>query len=299
VEFQDAFVTKYTTDGDLVWARAIGGTSTQRITGLALDADANLLLTGSYPSGTDFDPNVGVVAPFAWPNDLYVLKLDSASNFQWVRTVGEGTFQYSRGQAISTDADGNVFMAGWYDGTMDSDPGPDTLSLTSAGAEDVLLMKLDAAGTLQWVTTVQGSADDMPSAMALGNTGSLYVAANYASEELTLGGITVNNAGGTAGTTDMLIARLDSTDLVTGLVAMNPPRSEVTAYPDPFDVQVMVSGTAAGDELRLLDVSGRYVLRARAEGGTTTLNTSPLLPGVYILKLRRGNASMRSKLVKR
>lgn len=298
VEDLDMFVTKYNTDGDLVWARSIGGPVNQRGDAIALDADANILLTSGYPSGTDFDPNAGVVTANAWPNDLYLLKLDSASNFQWVRTVGETSNQYTRGHALRTDADGNIFLACDFTGSTDADPGPGTLNLTSAGGTDVLMMKLDAAGTLHWVSTMQGSAADAPSSMALGTTGTLYVAVNYNSPDLTLGGILVNNAGGSSGTPDMLIARLDSTDLATGLVVMDPTHPEVMAYPDPFTDQLVVGGCSARDDLRLLDMSGRCVLHERAQGTSITLNTVHLLSGVYVLEIGRGNAVMRSKVVK-
>ncbi len=227
-----------------------------------------------------------------------MLKLDSATNFQWVRTVGETANQYAYGDALSTDADGNIYLACDFTGSMDADPGPGTLNLNSAGGSDVLMMKLDAAGSMQWISTMQGSAADKPSSMTLGNTGSLYVAVNYPSPDLTLGGIVVNNAGGSSGTKDMLIARLDSTDLATGLVVMDPTHPEVMAYPDPFTEQLVVSGCSPRDDLRLLDMAGRCVLHERTQGTSITLNTAQLMAGLYVLELGRGATVMRSKVVK-
>ena len=298
VEHMDMFVTKYNTDGDLVWARSIGGPYTQQGGAIAIDADANILITGGFSSGTDFDPNAGVVIANAWLSDLFVLKLDSATNFQWVRTVGETANQHTYGDALRTDAYGNIFLACDFTGSMDADPGPGTLNLNSAGGSDVLMMKLDAAGSMQWISTMQGSAADKPSSMVLGNTGSLYVAVNYNSPDLAFGGIMVNNAGGSSGTPDMLIARLDSTDLATGLVVMDPTHPEVMAYPDPFTDQLVVGGCNTRDELRLLDMSGRCVLHERALGTSTTLHTALLKSGVYVLELGRGTTVLRSKVVK-
>lgn len=301
VQYEDAFITKFSTVGDLVWARVVGGGGTQRADGMALDANANILLTGRYGTGlipTDLDPNAGVVTAFGNPADMFVLKLDSASNFQWVRTFGGPTFQYTLGHAIQVDDDGNSYVLGAFDGTVDFDPGTDTLDLSAAGGLDAMVLKLDASGTFQWATTMQGGAAETPTAMALGNTGSLYVSVDYNSEDLTLGGITVNNAGGTSGTTDMLIARLDSTSMPMGLIAMAPTSAEALAYPVPFDAHLLVRGCAANDELRLLDMSGRCVLRERAQGVTTALNTDALTSGVYLLEVCRGKAMLRSKVVK-
>lgn len=159
-------------------------------------------------------------------------------------------------------------------------------------------MKLDASGPVLWATSMSGLDIDQPSDIAFGPAGSLYVAGNYDSETLTLGGIVLNNAGGPSSTGDMFIARLDSTDLATGLIVMDPSGPEVVAYPDPFEAHVVVGGTAANDELRLFDMAGRCVLLERAQGNTTTLNTSMLKKGMYVLVVGRGNQLVRSKVVK-
>lgn len=294
----DVFLTKYNNFGDLVWARAVSGPLFEKAYDIALDPDANILLTGNYNTGTDFDPNAGVVVGNTSPSDMFVLKLDSASNFQWVRTVDENSIQPTKGLRVTADAQGDVYLAGWFEGTMDADPGVGTTTLSSAGEEDVLLMKLDASGPVLWATSMSGPDIDQPSDIAFGPAGSLYVAGNYDSETLTLGGIVLNNAGGPSSTGDMFIARLDSTDLATGLIVMDPSGPEVVAYPDPFEAHVVVGGTAANDELRLFDMAGRCVLLERAQGNTTTLNTSMLNKGMYVLVVGRGNQLVRSKVVK-
>lgn len=295
---KDVFITKYTTNGSLVWARVIGGPSGQSVVDLALDADANLLVTGAYPSGTDFDPNAGVVTANASPSDLYVLKLDSASNFQWVRTVGGTSLDYARGIDVLTDASGAVYVSGTYNGTIDADPGPDTLTLTSVGDNDVLLMKLDATGTEEWALTLQGPGTESAYGLVLNSSGSLFVAGSYSSPTLALGSITLNNEGGMSNTADILIARLDSTDLATGMIAMDRTRNDVAAYPVPFSTQLTVGGCRTNDELRLIDLSGRCVRIEQARGTNATLNTAALTAGVYVLEVRRGTTMMRSKVVK-
>lgn len=301
VQNLDIFIQKLTSAGLLVWARSIGGNVNQRADALVLDEDANLLLAGAYPAAaTDFDPNAGEVLRSAWPSDLFVLKLDSASNFQWVRTMGETTNQQSRAFDIATDQDGSAFVCGTVWGSMDCDPGPDTLTLTSAGGSDVLVFKLNAGGDLQWATTMQGTGLDNASAIALGDAGGVYVSANYPSPQLSFGGFTVDNAGGGSSTTDMVIARLDSTDLATDVFSdtvMHPPSAAV--HPVPFSDELVVHGTTANGELLLVDATGRVVLRVRTTEGLTRLNTAALAPGAFVLHLRDGKTVTRATVVRR
>lgn len=301
VQNLDIYIQKLTSNGQLVWARSIGGNVSQRADGIVLDDEANILLTGSYPSSaTDFDPNGGTEIHYAWPNDLFVLKLDSASNFQWVRTLGEGAFQYSRGIDIATDENGSAFVCAYLTDSMDCDPGADTLIIASAGQQDVLVFKLNEDGDLQWASTMQGTGNELPTALALGDAGGVYVSANYPSAQLSFGGFTVNNVGGGSSTTDMVIARLDSTDLATGVffnTSSNAP--SVLAYPVPFTDELMVPGTNANNMIQLMDATGRVVLRARATEGLTRLNTAALTTGAFVLQTSGGGTAMRMRVVKR
>ena len=56
----DVFVSKLDATGNLVWAKAIGGTSTDTGLGLVVDGSGNIFTTGIFSGTADFDPNAGV-----------------------------------------------------------------------------------------------------------------------------------------------------------------------------------------------------------------------------------------------
>jgi len=66
------------------------------------------------------------------------------ADFQWAKSIG-GT-GVELGQSITTDASGNVYITGYYEGTVDFDPGSATFNLTSNGVADIFIQKLDALG---------------------------------------------------------------------------------------------------------------------------------------------------------
>src|SRR5688572_3781388 len=57
--FWDNYIVKLDADGNLVWAKAIGGTLSDNSDGLALDTGGNVYTTGGFASTVDFDPGAG------------------------------------------------------------------------------------------------------------------------------------------------------------------------------------------------------------------------------------------------
>jgi hypothetical protein len=67
-----------------------------------------------------------------------------AQNFAWVNQIG-GTLN-QKSNTVVTDPEGNAYTTGYFEGTVDFDPGLGVLNLTSAGANDIFISKVDASG---------------------------------------------------------------------------------------------------------------------------------------------------------
>ena len=59
---------------------------------------------------------------------------------------------------VKPDGFGNIYLPGNFSDTVDFDPGPGVVELTSNGGQDVFISKFDSDGILQWVCT-WGSTD--------------------------------------------------------------------------------------------------------------------------------------------
>ena len=79
-------------------------------------------------------------------------------NFEWVKQMGG--YLTNTGRSITTDAVGNVYTTGWFNGTADFDPGVGTANLTSAGGRDIFIQKLDTAGNFLWAKKMGGTSYD-------------------------------------------------------------------------------------------------------------------------------------------
>ncbi|MBL8812686.1 MAG: hypothetical protein JNM43_21150 [Planctomycetaceae bacterium] len=135
--------------GDFDSAVRFGSTGEDYGQAIATDASGNVYTTGAFEGTVDFDPGSGTAnLTSSGGPDIFVCKLDSAGNFVWAKRMG-GTFD-ERSKGIAVDRSGNVLTIGFFFGTADFDPGNGTTVLTSAGASDVFVSKLDSTGNFVW-----------------------------------------------------------------------------------------------------------------------------------------------------
>jgi hypothetical protein len=106
------FVSKLDANGSFVWAKQISGPFWESAYAIAVDNAGNTFLSGHFYSSADFDPGPAVFTLNAVASDIFVLKLDFAGNFAWVKQMGglEGGTSYS----IALDASGNIYTTGIF-----------------------------------------------------------------------------------------------------------------------------------------------------------------------------------------
>lgn len=167
---RDIFLAKYNAAGDLQWAFAVGGTAYDDGTDIALDpVSGAIYLVGSFHTSADFDPT-GATAILTGNGitDGFLAKYDQGGGINWVIQFGSSNFDQCK--RVSLDAAGNVYVTGYFDNTIDFDPGVNTNSLTSNGSDDIFLASYNAVGNYLWAVNIGGSGSDSPYG--------LYVTAN-------------------------------------------------------------------------------------------------------------------------
>jgi hypothetical protein len=175
----DVFIQKLTSSGNLVWAKSFGGPNYELPNSISLDRWGNVYNTGIFGGTVDFDPGLGTVNLTSnGGNDVYVQKLTSSGNLVWAKSFG-GTFP-DMGQSISLDASGNVYTTGYFQGTVDFDPGSGTVNLTSNGVSDVFIQKLTSSGNLVWAKSFGGSSSDMATSISVDASGNVYTTGSFA-----------------------------------------------------------------------------------------------------------------------
>ncbi len=142
--YEDIFISKLDTNGNLQWAKRIGDTLVERSNSIAVDLSGNIYITGYYKQTVDFDPNAGVVNLISalGTYDFFICKLDSSGSLLWAKSIGSSSDDIAN--SITLDESGNVYTTGFFEGTVDFDPGNGVHNLISGVFADAFLLKLDA-----------------------------------------------------------------------------------------------------------------------------------------------------------
>jgi len=183
--------------GDPNWgSTTFGGTSTDYAGGVAVDGSGNVYTSGQFNNTVDF--GAGDVTS-AGGSDVFVTKHNSAGAHQWTTTWG-GTVG-DVGYSVAVDVSGNVYVTGYFNGTVNFGAG----NVTSAGGTDVFVTKLNSSGAHQWTTTFGGTSSDRAEGLAVDGSGNVYVAGwFYATVDFGAGNVTH------AGSGDVYVTKLNS-----------------------------------------------------------------------------------------
>ena len=73
-----------------------------------------------------------------------------------MKTYGSTSNLADRAFDIDIDSSSNVYITGYFQGTVNFGSG----NITAAGGSDIFVLKLDSSGTFQWVYTAGGTGND-------------------------------------------------------------------------------------------------------------------------------------------
>ena len=190
------------------WAKSMGGTDNDLGISITTDASGNIYTTGYFKNTVDFDPSLGVFNLISTGlNEIFIHKLNANGNFVWAKSVG-GT-NNDHGQSITTDASGNIYTTGYFQNTVDFDPGPSVFNLTSNGNEDFFILKLDSSGNFEWAKSMGGINDDRGYSITADINGNIYTTGYFQNTVDFDPGSGLSNIT-TNGSLDIFIQKLDA-----------------------------------------------------------------------------------------
>jgi hypothetical protein len=148
----DVWLIKMNQTGNEEWNKTFGGYSSDGAWSAQQTSDGGYIITGwTYSHGGGYLGNV------------WLIKADNAGNEEWNQAFG-GT-DVDRGYSVRQTSDGGYIIAGYT-------------SSFGAGLDDVLLIKTNASGNMEWQKTFGGSGRDYGYAVKQTNDGG-YVITGY------------------------------------------------------------------------------------------------------------------------
>lgn len=160
------------TTGPYQWASAYGDAAGQYVQSLAVDSSGNVLVTGGFMGTVNFGGNA---LTSAGALDIFVAKFDAAGKHVWSKSFG--TAKEQAPLAITTDATGNVYLAGYFVGDVNFGGG----SLVAPGNlfEDAFVAKFDANGTYQWAKNFGDMGAQTARGLAVDASGNVIVVGDF------------------------------------------------------------------------------------------------------------------------
>lgn len=176
---QDTYILKSDPLGNVIWLKSFGGSLAEDVFDVNCDLDGNVILTGHCRGlNIDFDPGPGVdLKSCTGLTDGFILKLDAAGNYLWSQLFG-GT-NYERSVALHVDNFRNIIVSGYFNGTVDFDPGAGTDIRTSNGMQDIFVLKYDKNGNYKWVNTYGGEFNDVGTEVTADAWGNVYLGGTF------------------------------------------------------------------------------------------------------------------------
>lgn len=209
---EDGFIAKYTTDGQLIWLKQLGGSSADRLNGIAVVDDHTIVITGEMKGvlyyGTD-----SLVAQDRL--DVVVLKIDSSGQINWAeKAAGLGD---DSGTDITVSTAGTIWVTGYFENDLYSNN--DTIF--SYGTRDAFIWKLNQNGGTEWLTHLGGPGFDEGVSIAIDSRMDCYVTGSfrdviYTNQDTAFGNLS----------NDIFVAKYDHNGSAVWIETMGGPSSD-------------------------------------------------------------------------
>lgn len=172
------FLAKLAPNGSLIWMNKLQA-GFCRVYDLVVNSTDDVFITGDFLGSLLYNQN-GTISTTTNTHSkkVFVIKANSAGNFQWSNTLGSDNYISSR--ALAVNSQDEVFIAGNFECSLSQLNTPNAHFL-SVGFRDIYLWALNPSGTLNYTRQIGGQLMDEVHGMDL-----------IASEPVVCGGYTQN-----------------------------------------------------------------------------------------------------------
>ena len=306
----DGWLLKISSTGAIEWQKCLGTDSLENFQSVQQTADGGYVVAGEYGNGHSWVRKCDSIGNLQWDyfdvdsdvvfsikqtadggyilaadaitiianvegHNFEITKLNARGGMEWKKSYGgDGFFDSPR--SIEITPEGGYVATGVTDSNYSGNVGP------SNGLQDIWIIKLNAAGTLQWQKCLGGSSYDGASEIKV-TADHGYIVSGFA--QSTNGNVTGNHGG-----RDLWTVKLASDPLA--LEDFKRFKDSISFYPNPAKDKIAFSEMAS---VIVFSANGSKILSLE---NTKEINISSFAKGLYMLKLTTNNRSSYQKLVK-
>lgn len=153
--------------------KTFGGIGNDVAKKIVFDSNDNQIIVGSFSGSVDFDPSIDEYnLSSAGSEDMYILKLDNLGNFLWVKRIGGSGSDIISNVVINNQ--GDIIFSGYFQNSVDFDPGVSSFNLVASGQQDLVIEKMDNNGNFIFCKSASGPFSDIIANLQLDSFGNIY-----------------------------------------------------------------------------------------------------------------------------
>ena len=153
----DAFVSKYDSQGNLLWTRQLGTSAWDQSNAVSADRLGNVFIAGFTEDSFTRTPKGGEIV-----HDAFVSKYDDRGNLLWIKQMS--TARVTDAMSVAADGLGNVYLSGKIEGPFDG---------SNSGS---FVSKYDAVGNLLWSQQIGTTDMYVSQGVSTDRRGNVYLA---------------------------------------------------------------------------------------------------------------------------
>ena len=171
---KDAFIVKFDNNGNRLWGTYYGGTNDDQGTGIACDANGNVVITGYTNSNDLVFPTGAHQATYGnGVNDAFIAKFDNNGAILYGSYYGGSGDD--RGTGITCDLNSNIYITGYTSSSNAISASTSSYQAIIGGGYDAFIVKFNSTGVRQWATYYGGNGDDYGMGIAHDVGGNIYI----------------------------------------------------------------------------------------------------------------------------
>jgi hypothetical protein len=297
----DAYIVKYDSDGNVIWARQSTHTGSKSYAegyGICTDKENNIYTTGFINDTIKFGTTT-LTSPRNQYYSIYWTKYDSSGNVLWAKQSYDLDLMEWFPGCIASDVSENLYLTGDRDVLHYSNAevvfDSDTLKLNNAGSP-MLFLKMDSSGTvlngyLFQLTPAAGGGEEP---LAVDSSGCYVYYGGDIDTSVVFGNDTVGKSVNPSTIDYPFIARWTDGEcaITTGNKTIEGPYLTANLYPNPNNgIFTLVCHSEQSEEslpiLQIYNVLGGKVLTEtlRSPQSDNTINLSNEPSGVYLYRI--------------
>lgn len=292
----DIFILKLNTTGNFVWAKQMGGTSTDEGNSIITDALGNLYTTGYFRQTADFNPNSGIFnLNSAGGFDAFVSKLDGDGNFIWAKSIGSFNSDYGKDIILKGDA---LTVIGSYQETVDFDPNLDVFNLTSNGVEDAFVLRLNLCAARVTISQKTLTANQQQ--------GATYQWINCDNKQAIIGENKRIFTPKSTGNYSVIVSTSSCSDTsscvnvsLTGVNNAKTSSFKISIYPNPNNGKFVLeaNGINTKYDITITDILGKLVYSQQNQNPKSEIDLSVKTNGTYFIQIKTENEVFNQKVI--